>query len=290
MILAEPLGVIPVANMLGEGVLWNPADGAFWWTDIQSRRLYRHHLASGETTHVETLERLCSFALAGDRLLAAFETGLAWFDPRTAAVERLVEITPAGSGRRLNDGRTDRQGRFWVGSMCEDAPEGAAALHRFSRGALTRQREGVTISNGLCWSPDGRILYFADSPRQAITAFDFNTETGDLGPCRPFATTSGDAYPDGATVDAEGCMWSAQWGGGQVVRYDPQGRIVGTLAVPATQVTCLAFGGPDLDILCITTARDGLSPADLDRQPQAGHAFLYRACVAGLEEVSYSAH
>ncbi len=291
--LADLITALPVANLLGEGVLWNAADGAFWWTDIQARRLYRHHLASGETESFPTPERLCCFAfMAGDaRLLAAFESGVALFDHRTGAIERLAKPTLFRGGRRLNDGRVDRQGRFWVGTMCEGdggAKDGSAALYRFGANRrLERQLKDVTISNGLCWSPDGTRMYFADSPRQTITAFAFDPASGTISDPQPFAKTTGDAFPDGATVDAEGHLWSAQWGGSQVVRYGPDGAISGVLPVAASRATCLAFGGPDLDMILVTTARDGMSTAELEREPQAGHAFLYRARVRGLEEVAY---
>ncbi len=285
-----PFAILPVGNLLGEGIQWNAADQAFWWTDIQTCRLYRHDLASNETTSFATPERLCCFAFAeGDpRILAAFETGIAWFDVATGAVEWLHRPEFGTTGRRFNDGGVDRQGRFWAGTMCEAAPHGTAALFRLdAAGTLTRQIEGVAIANGACWSPDGRRFHFADSPRQTITAYDLDPSTGDLSNPTRFATLTGEAYPDGATIDADGHLWSAHWAAGRVVRYRPDGGIDRTLDLPVTQPTCCAFGGPDLDVLAVTTARDDLPAAALAAQPLAGHVFLYRPGVTGLEEPRY---
>ena len=285
--MADLIAVLPVSNRLGEGVLWNPEDGCFWWTDILQSRLYRHDLAAGRTWWGETPHRLCAFAFLPrpGRILAAFDTGLAWFEPDTGAVEWLHRLPEMGRGMRLNDGRVDRQGRFWVGAMCEDtaaAPFGSASLYRLERDlGLTQVFSGVGISNGICWSVDGSRFYFADSARQTITAFDCDPASGALGPPQPFAITTGAVSPDGAIVDAQDHMWSAQWGGGRVVRYDPQGRVRDEIVVPVSQPTCAAFGGDHLDHLCITSAWDGLSTAELDRQPQAGHAFVYRVDVPG---------
>ncbi len=295
--MAELIAVLPVANQLGEGVLWNPADGAFWWTDILGKRLYRHELARGQTSWVETPHRLCAFAFLErpGHILAAFDTGLAWFTPATGAVEWLhqpPELAP-GRGLRLNDGRVDRQGRFWVGSMCEDtgtAPFGSAALYRLDRDLrLSQVLTGIGISNGICWSVDGTRFHFADSPRQTIRRHDCDPATGDLGPAVPFAETSGEAFPDGAIIDSQDHMWSAQWGGGRVVRYDPQGVIRDEIVLPVSQPTCAAFGGEGLDILCVTSAWDGLSAQDRARQPEAGHTFLYRVAVPGVREAVFAA-
>ncbi len=291
--MAELIAVLPVANRLGEGVLWNPADGAFWWTDIHAKRLYRHVLATGRTGWVETPHRLCAFAFLEPpgRILAAFDTGLAYFTPDTGAVDWLHRPPELGRGLRLNDGRVDRQGRFWVGAMCEDtdaAPFGAATLYRLDRDLdLTRVLTGIGISNGICWSVDGTRFHFADSPRQTITRYDSDPRTGTLGPPRPFASTTGEAYPDGAIIDSEDHMWSAQWGGGRVVRYDPRGVIRDEIILPVTQPTCAAFGGEDLSLLCVTSAWDGLSAEDRAREPRAGDVFIYSVDVPGVPELGF---
>jgi L-arabinonolactonase len=289
------IDVIPAANILGEGVQWNADDGAFWWTDIQARQIWRRCLRSGDHQIFTVPERVGSFAfVAGHarRIVAAFETGVGLYDLESGKLEWLHRLETLGSGRRGNDGRTDRNGRFWFGTMVEDAAKvgtASASLYRLDRdGSLHRLLGDIAISNGLCFSPTSHALYFADSPTRRIRRFAFNATVGTLaGPEEAFAETPEGHYPDGATIDSAGHLWSAQWGGWQVVRYRPDGSLERTLRLPVEQPTCLAFGGERLDTLCIVSARDGLSPAALQKQPQAGHAFLYHVDVAGLPEVRY---
>src|SRR5579859_1971305 len=245
------LTMVPSANRLGEGPLWNELDGKLWWTDIQSRRLHRLHHASGAVESFDLPERLCSFGFLperGSRILAAFETGMAYYDVESQSLEWIARIEAPGSGRRFNDGRTDRQGRYWVGTMVENeesagADTGALFCLELS-GELVPHAVGVAISNSLCASPDGRTLYFADSPKKVIFAFDLDPETGSISNKRFFAEVE-EGEPDGAVVDAEGCLWSARWGAGQVVRHAPDGAVMQKVKVPAGQVSSLAFGGPD---------------------------------------------
>jgi sugar lactone lactonase YvrE len=285
---------VPTACHLGEGPLWNQRDGKLWWTDIQERRLHRFDPASGAVETIETPERLCSYAFlpeGGDRIVAAFETGLAYFDVATKSLEWIARPETPGSGRRFNDGRTDRQGRFWVGSMVENvAKAGADSGVLFCLGhdgTLAEQAVGVAISNSLCTSPDGRTLYFADSPKQLIFAFDLDPEDGAISNKRIFAEVT-EGYPDGAVVDEEGCLWSARWGAGEVVRHAPDGAVMSRLKVPASQPSCPAFGGPDRKTLFVTSAREGLEGDALAADPQAGHLFVFESDVAGLPGVPFT--
>jgi L-arabinonolactonase len=285
-----PLAILPVSNLLGEGILWDAHRQRLWWTDIQKLRLFRHDWALGRTHRLEMPERVGSFGLAAgsERLITAFESGFAWYDPGDQSVTWLARPERLHPAVRFNDGRVDRQGRFWSGTMVEgDQSAVSAGLYSFDRRYGLRQHLGdVRISNSLCLSPDGRRLYFADSPTRTIRVFELDPE-GTLGPARVFAQTPVGADPDGATIDADGCLWSAHWGAGCVVRYTPEGKIDRTLRVPASQPTCVCFGGPDLDVLCITTARIGLSAASLSAEPNAGDVFLYRVGVKGLPEAEY---
>ncbi|PNS08540.1 SMP-30/gluconolactonase/LRE family protein [Solilutibacter silvestris] len=284
------IDVVPVGNLLGEGVQWNPDDGCLWWTDISNSMLHRWHLDSRVHSVFATPERLCSFAFieGQSRLLCAFASGVAMFDPHSGAITWLHRLETPGSGRRCNDGRVDRQGRFWVGTMVEDAARAgafSASLYCMDRdgGVHVRERE-IDIANGLCWSPDGGRMYFADSARRTMYAYDFDGDTGAISARREFARLPESAEPDGACVDAQGCVWSAQWGAGQVACYAPDGRIRATIEVPASQPTCVAFAGASLDLLCVTSARAGLDAAALARQPDAGHLFIYQATTTGLAE------
>ena len=142
----------------------------------------------------------------------------------------------------------------------------------------------VSIANGLCWSPDGDWMYFADSPERTIWRFAVDRETGLPGEREVFARTPEGAYPDGACIDASGCYWSAQWGASRVVRYTPEGSIDQVIETPVSQPSCVAFGGPDLRQLCITTARDGLDDAGIAAEPLAGDILIYRVETTGLAE------
>jgi sugar lactone lactonase YvrE len=286
-----PAAILPVHNVLGEGILWDSRRQVLWWTDIQSRRLYRHDWPRVKSQILDMPERVGSFGLVqgGEQLITAFESGIALYDTRDGAVSWLARHGNLDPAVRFNDGRVDRQGRFWSGTMVEgDQSCASGSLYSVDSKFGTRcQLTGVRISNSLCMSPDGRQLYFADSPTRTIRAFELNEPEGTLGASRIFAQTPAGADPDGATVDADGCLWSAHWGAGCVVRYTPDGRIDRTLRVPASQPTCVCFAGPDLDVLCVTTARIGLSAAALLAEQNAGDVFLYRVGVQGLPEAEY---
>lgn len=285
---------IPVGNMLGEGVLWDDRTQSLWWTDIEERRLFRLDWASRNLETMPTPERVGSFGLtaSGDRLIIAFESGFGLFDWRSGTVEWLTRPESPPRGLRFNDGRVDRQGRFWAGTMVEDTERAgsatAASLYRLDPdGQAHPCLGGIGIANGACWSPDGSRFYFADSPTRTISVFDFEAASGTLGERRVFATTPESAFPDGATVDAAGYLWSATWGAGQVIRYAANGSIDCIVDTPTRQPTCVAFGGPNLDLLFVTSARAGLSAHALKDDPHAGDLFVYATSSKGIAECRY---
>ena len=289
----QPAAIIAAGDVLGEGPVWDAHAGRLLWTDIQSRRLRAFDPASGAVDTFAAPERIGSIALLPDeasRVIAAFETGLGLFDLASGQVEWLHRVEAEANGRRFNDGRVDRAGRFWAGTMVEDEAirhRAEASVWRLDHaGAFTPHFGGVQIANGLAFSPDGKTAYFSDSPLQTIFAFDLD-EDGTLSNRRVFAQVT-EGYPDGATVDAEGCLWSARWAAGTVVRHAPDGRVLETLTVPASQPTCVAFGGEDLRTLFVTSARDELSEDELVRQPHAGDVFAYDVTVPGLPEPRYT--
>lgn len=287
-----PLDVIEVENTLGEGVQWNPQDQSVWWTDIQARRLYRLQWPSRELEIFETPERLCAFAFTDreDCIVAAFERGFALYDYRKGKKLWEKTILPANSGMRFNDGKMDRQGRFWAGTMVEDAsPEPRAGLYRLeAKGAVTQMADGIHISNGSCWSPDSRHFYFADTPRRNFYAYDFDPRRGELQNRRLLTRTLPNRYPDGATVDAEGYIWCAHWRGARVERYAPDGSSAGAIPVPVSQPTCAAFGGENMDLLFVTSARDSLAQWTLGREPLAGSLFVFHTPFRGLPEARFA--
>jgi len=278
-----PIDAIKVGNTLGEGVLWDVETQSLWWTDIEERSLYRYDWNRRILDRHATPERLGSFGFiqGSGRLIAAFESGFSFFDPSSGATDWLARPEVGRPGLRFNDGRVDRQGRFWAGSMAEsEAAAGQGSLYRLDgNGRVSRQETGITISNSICWSPDGSVFYFADTPRRTIWHYACDAG-GAISNRRVFAETPPGAFPDGATVDAEGFIWCAHWGAGQVVRYAPDGRIDRRLEVPARQPSCVALGGPDLDLLFVTSARIDLN----DAAPGDGDVFITQAGVRGLPE------
>lgn len=285
--------IVESADTLGEGVQWDAATQSVWWTDIQAARLLRYDWRSERLEVHELPERLGAFALTNepDVILAAFASGFARYNLRTRARDWLDRPELGYTGTRFNDGRVDRNGRFWCGTMVEanaatDETRRPAkgSLYCLEAGVARRKLSGIGISNSLCWNVAGDTLYFADSRERTIWAFDYDAGTAALSNRRVFARTGNDAVPDGSCVDAEDCLWNAEWGGGRVTRYRPDGRIDLKLELPVSQPTCVAFGGPDLDRLLITSARDGLSERRLAEEPQAGHLFVFAAGVRGLRE------
>ena len=281
--------VLNIGNVLGECILWDELQQAFWWTDIEDSSLYRFHLESERLQSWKTPHRVASFGFvdSDSRLIVAFDRGIGLFNLDTGRVEWFTKPDPLAAGIRMNDGRVDRLGRFWVGSMVEKPKlrNGKGALYRVGAALDVSQVFGdVGISNGLCWSPDSKRMYHADSPTNTIWTYDFDAATGKVSNKQVFATTEKGVHPDGSTVDADGYVWNAQWRGSRVIRYTPAGTIDFELELPVTQPTCVAFGGKDLSLICVTSARHGLSADELLHEPHAGDVLIYQADVTGLAE------
>jgi L-arabinonolactonase len=206
----QPVDILGSRNILGEGILWDFRRQRLCWTDIHGSELYRYHWANGVMEVLDSPERIGSFGLiAGDeRLITAFATGIALYDAYLGSIEWLARPQEIVPGVRFNDGRIDRRGRFWSGTMIEDDdyPARGCLYSMDSHNGLRRHVRDVRISNGLCTSPDGKRLYFADSPTRTIFVYELHEPDGDLGPQRVFATTPEGAQPDGATVDVDGCL------------------------------------------------------------------------------------
>ena len=281
-----PFHVLDVKNILGEGVLWDARLNSAVWTDIQSSRFWQWQPGS-EPASVALPQRLGSMALTETpgTYLGGFESGFAHFTPATGAFDMLAPVTADHAHLRLNDGRVDRSGTFWAGSMAEAKGSPLGNLWRYDGGGQATPFLGdIKIPNSLYWSGDGTQMYFADSPRQTIWRFAFDPNDGPVGDPEVFATTTGNRYPDGSCIDAEDHLWNAQWGSGEVVRYRPDGSIERRIALPVSQPSCPAFGGVDLNLLMVTTARDGLTADALAAQPLAGALFIYETDVSGLPE------
>ena len=284
--------VLAGRDLLGECPLWDERDQSLWWVDSRAPALRHWSPGTPAATSFALPEVVGAIALrAGGGLLAATRSGLHSFDPASGALAALIDPEPHLPENRFNDGRCDRHGRFVAGSMSDVNRDASGALYRFDPdGSYSRLLGDIIVPNSLAFSPDGRTLYFADSYRERIFAFDYDPDSGAIAHRRVFANTTGhQGRPDGSCVDAEGYLWNCEYGGWRVLRYAPDGRIDGAIPVPVANPTCCCFGGPDLRTLYITTATQRLTPAQLADQPLAGSLFAVRPGVAGLAESRFAA-
>jgi len=278
---------------LGECVLWCERSGRLLWTDIPAARLWAWSPASDEVRSWPMPERLCCFALTGsdDRLLIGLASGLAFFTFSTGAIKRICEVEADIPSTRLNDGRCDRQGRFVFGMFNQDDPK--PALGGFYRLNLDLSLERLpigtaAIANSICFSPDGRRMYFADSAEGALRYAPYNPCSGEVGEPRLFVAAGvAPGEPDGSCIDAEGYLWSTRWGAGQVIRFAPDGSIDRVVTLDAPQPSCPAFGGPDLSTLFVTTAHQGMTSSDRAAAPLSGALFRQQIDVRGLPEARF---
>ncbi len=277
-------------DILGESPLWDERAQCLWWVDIRRPAIRRLVPEGGRLDTWPLPEMVGCIALAEDgRLVVAMGTEVSLFDPAAGAFETIARLPSRVEGHRFNDGRCDRQGRLFVGTMhnVTRAPEGV--LYRLQgRGEMQPVLQGLSIPNSLAWSPGGGIMYFADSLRHRIEAFAYDSARGLPGEPQFFAASTPPGFPDGATVDAEGFLWSAQFKASQVVRYAPDGRIDRVVEMPVDKPTAVAFGGPSLETLYITSASQHMSAAELAAQPLAGALFALKPGVRGLPEPRFA--
>lgn len=287
--MGTPEVAIPARASVGEGPLWSVAESALYWVDVPAGALHRFELGSGATRDWQLPSEVGSIALrAGGGAIAALRTGFALVDLDSGEVEQLEDPEADEPRTRFNDGKCDRRGRFWAGTMDLDERAPLGALYRFSGpGRCERMLDGIGLSNGLGWSPDDRTMYHTDSLTAVIMAYDYDIDSGTLSSPRRFAVDRHQAVPDGLTVDADGCVWSVKWDGWRVVRYTPDGRVDREVALPVGHPTSCTFGGDGLDVLFVTSAREGLGQAALADQPLAGSVFAIEPGVQGLPEPSY---
>jgi sugar lactone lactonase YvrE len=276
--------------LLGEGPLWDVAEQRLYWVDIKRREIHRFDPKTGRDEKWPTPEDIGSLAVrAKGGLVVAMKSGFHFFEPVTGRFAAITNPEQDCPENRFNDGKPDRQGRFWAGSMHDAEKKPTGGLYRLGIDlSCKRMVDGIICSNSLCWSPDSRIMYYADSLQNCIWAWDFDAATGEIADRRVLvAIPREDGDPDGATVDAEGGLWVAQWGGWRVTRYDPKGKIERVVKLPIQKPTCPMFGGPDLDIVYVTSASIQIDPAALRGQPQAGSIFAFQPSVRGLPETRF---
>lgn len=251
--------------MLGEGPLWHPGREQLFWFDILGGRLLSR---DGERALEWRFQDCVSAAgwVDRDTLLIASETGLHLFDIPSGRIERVVPLEADNPLTRSNDGRADPFGGFWIGTMGKGAEAGAGAIYRFHQGRIEKLHDAIGIPNSICFAPDGRTAYFADTALKRIFRQPLDGSGWPSGRAETFLDLAAEGLdPDGSVVDCEGALWNAQWGASRVARYLPDGTLDRVVRVPGRHSSCPAFGGPDLTTLFVTTAREGLAePTDRD--------------------------
>ncbi len=291
--MAEIECVLDARAELGEGTTWDPVAGVLWWIDIWGKLIHCYNPKTGDDLTWEAPQRLgCLGLRAKGGLMLTMESGFYFFDPLTGAFEHIMDPDPDQPKTRMNDGKTDRQGRFWSGSMFEahnQPVEKLGALYRMDADLSVKTMiDGIGCSNGLAWSPDSKTMYFSDSHGSKVWKYDFDPSTGEIGGRQTFidmADTGGVA--DGATVDEEGCYWLTVPVTFMVNRYDPAGKLMCSISMPTDLPTCCEFGGPDLDVLYVTTAVLRRPETHFVGQNNPGGLFAVNVGVKGLAAVPF---
>lgn len=281
--------VLSARARLGECPVWQAASQILFWVDLYNHRVHQFDPATGNDCCFDAGDVVSAIALAGtDRLLIALSDRLAWLHLPTGELEIIQRIDfPYPVGTRLNDGKCDAQGRFWIGS-CSDHP-GQAALYRYDPdGSLHIMETGLTIANGLAWSPDGSTFYLTDSAQHKIFAYDYLADTGSIVNRRVLIDLSAEGVePDGLTIDIHGNLWSALWDGWCVACFDANGQEQSRIQLPIPRPTCVTFGGPDLTDLYITSASVGLSQKEIQKCHTAGDIFCVPSVSQGMPTQSF---
>ena len=286
---AKLIETIHVQNTLGEGATWRESDQSCWWVDIEEKTLFRLAWPSANLTRYNLPLKVSAFGFMqgdDDQFVVATEDGFGLYHLGDHHVKLFDRPMGLKQNMRLNDGRVDACGRFWAGSMYDGKPpentKPSGHLYRLEpNGSATPIISSLSIPNGLSWSPDRKFMYLSDSERHIVSRARFDENIGLPGVFSTYAEFS-DVFPDGAAVDNKGGYWCALWGGSKVVRLDANGHVIMEIEVPAKQVSCCAFGGDNLDLLFITSARHGLSKDELKKHPDSGNLFIYETTYKGL--------
>lgn len=283
--------VVKGGDILGEVPLWCDRSKLLWWVDVRRPALQSWDPSSGEHSCYTLPDGFTvgswAFRESGGTILATNKGFFSW--DIGSEMKALVNPESDKPDNRLNDGRVDRRGRFWCGSMHDTIREPAGSLYRLDPDmAVTRHLDNIILPNSINWSPDSALMYFADTTRQVIFIFDFDLDDGTISGQRLLKDLRGNpGRPDGSAVDETGCIWNAEYAGGRVVRYAPDGRELDAITLPVTQVTSCCFGGSDLSTLFITTASQRLTPDERSAQPLAGALFAIDVETKGMPEARF---
>ena len=280
--------VVDARAELGEGPVWDYRQGYLYWVDIRGARLHVYDPSAEIDRTVDVGEEIGFLALrASGGLILGLRSGFAAFDLEEGTVAPLVDPERHLPGNRFNDGKCDPAGRLWAGTMSTEGRADAGSLYcLYPDMSLRTMVTAVSVSNGLAWTADRRSMYYIDTPTRTIAAYDYDAETGEISGRRVVVTVPEEqGSPDGMTIDRDGMLWVALWGGGRVCRWDPStGRLLETIQVPAPRTTSCAFGGLRMDELYITSARTGLEPDALRQNPASGGLFRVRPGARGVAE------
>ncbi len=290
---AEFRVVVSARAIIGESPVWCGKTHRLFFVDIKGQAIHIFDPLDRSTRSFGLPDMVTSLSTrAGGGLVLTLRKTFAFFDPESGTLDILADPEPDRPDNRFNDGKCDRQGRLWAGTMgAQDWLAETGALYRFDADQrITRMQDRVKCSNGTGWSPDGRTMYYTESFRYAIFAYDFDPRSGEIANRRPFASVDPGAggFPDGLTVDAEGFVWSAQPVWGRLVRYDPDGRIERIIELPVSRGTSCMFGSADYRTLFVTTATETLTPEQLAEEPLAGSVLAFEPGVRGLPETPFA--
>ncbi len=282
--------LLDAKTTLGEGSIWHPDEKLLYWIDIEGKALHVYDPAAATDRVIPVGSRIGTVVPASKgEMVVALQSGITRIDPRTGKMT-LLNAPLTDPKVRFNDGKCDPSGRFWVGTMALDTHKYGAVLYRYDTdGSIHTLLDSVTISNGIVWTKDKKTMYYNDTPTGTVQAFDYDDKTGAISRRRVAITIPpGSGSPDGMTIDNEDKLWVALWGGSMVARFDPiTGQLLQKVLVPAPNVTSCAFGGKNLDILYITTARLGMRPDQLTRFPLSGGLFSVKPGVKGVKAEFY---
>ena len=280
--------LVECADILGEGPIWHPEEKVLYWCDNLKPSVQRYDPATGEVSAWPLEKQVGSIVFReSGGIVAGMECGFCFIDLDTGEVETIVDPEAGIVGNRLNDGKCDRAGRYWCGSMDAALKNPTAALYRLDADfSCHRMDEGFTVSNGIAFSPDDKVMYFSDTRAETVYAYDFDLASGALENRRVFISTKEIAgRVDGATVDTEGFYWCAHIHGGEIARYDPDGKLERTIPLPVRHPTMCTFGGDNFETLYVTSSTKFLEPGEAESQPLAGALFgIHGVGAKGLVE------
>ena len=276
-----------IEAQLGEGAIWNYKAQEFYWIDIEEKRFHIYNPKTGENRSFETPSRIGTVVpFTKNEAVIALEDGIYKININNGQMSLLSDVEAQVTENRFNDGKCDPAGNLWVGSMHLEQSKPHANLYKVNaHGEATKMIDSVTISNGIVWTKDAKTMYYIDTPTSKIIAYDYNIKTATISNKRVAVDVPiEDGFPDGMTIDAEDMLWVGLWNGNAVGRYNPlTGELISKIEVPAHNVTACAFGGENLDVLYITTARVDMTPEELELLPLSGSLFKVVPGVKGVK-------